>query len=329
MGFHFNGFLLSEHYLSVLYADCMLLAQASWALESGERGQFSLVAVVHSSTAPWHGRMSFLSKRKLSIAGSYRNGHLALSGHSHNCWAAVQFSLAFPPGKLERGWEEVEVPSDPSILNQLGASLPWDRPVCWSMRGLKMGKKRLSLPWGLWTLFFAHLTEWGARKQHHMDARLQNCCPAASLDKGSMILKHSPDLHCSCLREQQHGWKTFMSSSARTSSVCIKCYISKRRVVVDRSNWTPEFATRRLQEKLSRHTQLLRKEVFCDEFRKAKGQFNWQNIKWGSRRRQSRGGAFCGYELKAKWRAVKPCELNPIREGLLKLEPGKIIEFYK
>lgn len=152
MGFHFNDLLLSEHYLSVLYADCMLLAQATWALESGERGHFSLVAVVHSSTAPWHGRMSFLTERRQSLAGSYTNGHLALSGHSHNCWAAVQFSLAFPPGELERGWEEVEVPSDPSILNQLGSSLHWDRPVCWSMRGLKMGKKRFSLPWGLWTL---------------------------------------------------------------------------------------------------------------------------------------------------------------------------------
>lgn len=48
--------------------------------------------------------MAFLTKRKQSLAGSYINGHLALSGHSHICWAAVQFSLAFPPGKLERGW---------------------------------------------------------------------------------------------------------------------------------------------------------------------------------------------------------------------------------
>lgn len=217
MGFHFNDFLLSEHYLSVLCADCMLLAQANWALESGERGHFSLAAVVHSSIAPWHGRMSFLTKRRQSLAGSYTNGHFALSGHSHNCWAAVQFSLAFPPGELERGWEEVEVPSDPSILNQLGASLPWERPVCWSMRGLKMGKKRFSVPWGLWTLlsFFAHLTEWAPSIT--WIPVCQNCCPAASLNKGSMILKHSPNLHCSYLREQQHGWKTFMSLSARTS----------------------------------------------------------------------------------------------------------------
>lgn len=40
-------------------------------------------------------------------------------------------------------------------------------------------------------------------------------------------------------------------------------------------------------------------------------------------------GMFHGYELEAKWRAAKPCELNPIREGLLNLEPGKIIELYK
>lgn len=40
-------------------------------------------------------------------------------------------------------------------------------------------------------------------------------------------------------------------------------------------------------------------------------------------------GMFHRYELEAKWRAAKPCELNPIREGLLKLEPGKIIELYK
>lgn len=48
--------------------------------------------------------MAFLAKRKQSLAGSYINGLLALSGHSYNCWAAVQFSLAFPPGELERGW---------------------------------------------------------------------------------------------------------------------------------------------------------------------------------------------------------------------------------
>lgn len=42
-----------------------------------------------------------------------------------------------------------------------------------------------------------------------------------------------------------------------------------------------------------------------------------------------REGMFHGFKLKAKWRAAKLCELNPIREGVLKLEPGKIIELYK
>lgn len=49
-------------------------------------------------------------------------------------------------------------------------------------------------------------------------------------------------------------------------------------------------------------------------------------ILWGGGDRE---GMFHGYELKVKWRAAKPCELNSIREGLVKLEPGKIIELYK
>lgn len=162
MGFHFNDFLLSQHCFSVLYADCMPPAQVSWALESGERGQFPLVTVVHSSTAPWRGRMGFLTERKQSLAGSYINGHLALRG-VHTA-AGLQCSSALPSHlvswKEGGGWEEMEAPSDPSILNQLGTYLLWDRMVCWSMRGLKTGKKRFSLPWGLWTPFYPSHWKW-------------------------------------------------------------------------------------------------------------------------------------------------------------------------
>lgn len=139
--------------------------------------------------------------------------------------AGLQCSSALPSHlaswKEDGGWEGMEVLSAPSILNQLGASLPWDRMVCWSMRGLKTGKKRLSLAWGLWTLnSFSPISLKMEQAKWSSIIRMpifQNFCPADSLDKGSTILKHSPNFHCSYLREQQHGWKTFMCLSAKTS----------------------------------------------------------------------------------------------------------------
>lgn len=139
--------------------------------------------------------------------------------------AGLQCSSALPSHlvswKEDGGWEEMKVPSDPSILNQLGTSLPWDRKVCWSMRGLKTGKKRFSLPWGLWTLHSFLLISLKVEQAKWSSVIwmlvFQNFCSCASLVKGSMILKHCPNLHHSYLREQQHDWETFMCLSAKTS----------------------------------------------------------------------------------------------------------------
>lgn len=129
--------------------------------------------------------MAFLTKRKQSLAGSYISGHSPLSGHSHNCWAAVQFSLAFPPGELKRGWR----------MGRDGSTIGSIYPK--SARGIRtLGQDGLLKYEGTedreekvlpalrslnTSFFFAHLTESGASKveQHPYDAylpELLSCC---------------------------------------------------------------------------------------------------------------------------------------------------------
>lgn len=131
--------------------------------------------------------MAFLAKRRQSLDASYTNGCLTLSGHSQDCWAAVQFSLAFPPGELERGWRvgrdgstirSIYPKSARGILTQGHAGLlkyegaeEREEKVFPALRSLNT------------LFFFAHLTESGASKQHHMDAHLPELLPCCQLEQ--------------------------------------------------------------------------------------------------------------------------------------------------
>lgn len=101
--------------------------------------------------------------------------------------AGLQCSSALPSHlagwKEDGALEEMGVPSDPCILNQIGASLPWDRMVCSSMRELKTGKERFSLPGGFWTLnaFLLISLKVGQVEQHHIDACLPELLPCCQL----------------------------------------------------------------------------------------------------------------------------------------------------
>lgn len=265
MGFPFNDFLLSEHCLSVLYADCMPPAQVSCALESGERGQFPLVTVVHSSIAPWHGKMAFLSKRKQSLAGSYINGHLALSGHSHNCWVAVQFSFAFPPGEMERIWR----------MGRDGSTFRSIYPK--SARGIfTLGQdsllkyegtedreeKVLSGLRSLNTSFlFARLTENGASKgeQHHVDACLPELLPCFQLGQRLHDSQTFPKPPWFLLKGTT-AWLEDLYVPLCQDLLGVHCTLHQQE---KGGCGSLSFAARRLQEKLSRHTWLLRKEKTC------------------------------------------------------------------
>lgn len=126
--------------------------------------------------------MAFLTKRKQSLAGSYINGHLALSGHSHSCWAAVQFSLAFPSGKLERGWR---MGGDGSTIRSIyprsaRGILTLGQDSLFKYEGTEDREEKVLLPWGLWTLhsFLPILLK---VEQHRIDACLPELLPCCQL----------------------------------------------------------------------------------------------------------------------------------------------------
>lgn len=112
-----------------------------------------------------------------------------------------------------------EVPPDPTVLDQPGVSFTLGQASLPRYEGTEEqidSTVRKSFPHLEVSEHFdlgAHLTGSRARKQHHGDACLPELLPARL--EGSMTFKCSQTLHCSYLREQQHGWKTFMRLSAR------------------------------------------------------------------------------------------------------------------
>lgn len=226
MGFCFNSFLLSELCLSVLCVGCTYRVQLCWALSCGKGDNWLFLCCcyccfVSSSIPPWcsWGLVSFQKR----VEPSWEFCRLVLSSQQAllqwGCWISLQISLPSPAQKARKGLGRDEVPADPTVLGQPGASF---------------------------TLGQAHLLQYGGTKGQ-ASSRVRKSFPCLEVSElislkveqekvqcsvdahqGSVACKCSWNLLCSCSREWQHAWKSFTWLCWDPLGACRRLYQQNR-----------------------------------------------------------------------------------------------------